>query len=132
MRGPVRRTQALAVLGVLGVLVPLGVSTSAGVGAAPLSTNLLVGDTASLANGIGNWVGSSAALFHPLSGVLGLRSTSATTYGSALALSGSQATATAAVPDRVYRGSVSVRSAGTSRKVTSVLQFLGSDGSVLG
>jgi hypothetical protein len=119
---------ALAIVAALSVAT-IGLWGSQGAGAtqAPVG-NLLTGDTASLLSSIGDWEGRQGTVSRPAGGVLAL--TAASTSWSA-AVSGGAATAVPALPGRVYTGTLSVKTARTSRQVSPVLQFLAQDGTVL-
>ena len=126
---PSIRRRALAV-GVALALGAVGVWAGQGAGAAtpPSDGNLLTGDTASLQSSAGAWEGRSATVSRPASGYLALTATS-TSWSAAV--SGNGTTGAPAVAGRVYTGTLSVRTAKTSRQVCPILQFLAADGTVL-
>jgi endoglucanase len=124
------RLSLVALVAAAGGLLPLGAWSTQGAGAATTPTsNLLVGDTATLTSGIGNWVARQGTLSRPTSGVLALKSSSSSW---ANVLSGTTSSATSAVPGGVYTGTISVRAARDGRQVYPVMQFVASNGTVLG
>jgi hypothetical protein len=110
----------VALLGAVAALLYVGVSAPKSGATTYSSNNLLKGDTASLRHGLGSWAGRSAALSRPTVGVLSIRATRTTTYMGASTVNRG---ATRATPLRVYSARAAVRTAATSRSVSTGLAF---------
>jgi hypothetical protein len=127
-----RRVWFLALLGVLVGAVPLGVAGPLSAGATTYSaaygtTNLLHGDTATLAKGTGAWLPRQSKLWRPVRGVLAMTSTSSSWMGAVA----SKAAMPSATPNRVYSATMKVRAARQSRLVQATLTFYDRKGALL-
>jgi hypothetical protein len=114
-------TGALVALGTLGLATPGGATPSSyGTG------NLLAGDSAALSQSVGSWQGRYSTVSVSSPGVLAMTSTS-TSWMAAVTGTGG----TPAVPNGVYSGSISVRSASQSEKVAPSLLFYDATGKMI-